>query len=311
MVLGCSDTQGKKAIDTNSSVQKTIDPNNSKISEELLAQKVDILYTINDQKYSVKTLPSLYTKVSGKKRKLFLDTYLNHKLVLDTLEKEQTKYQSIIDKNIATELAKRKRYGVIPNTLEKEILTKITTLRTIAREELAIQDSNLSNKIKQFYADKEEEYVYPDHVEVSYIVSKDLNDSKQILSQLIQQNSSIQQFASFAKKHSLDPRLKAEGGYAGFVSETRSGKKFFKEIWDTNQTGLLQKVITKESHFYIVYVHQRINAGKSQLDDVKDDIRNYLINTSHVNLWIHSKFKTIMKQTKVEIYDSFEDNATF
>ena len=306
--FGCTSSNENNAenkIDSSSEEEDT------QVSSELLKEKFNYLYSINDINYNVDTLPELYTKVSGKKRKLFLDSYLNHKLVLDTLTNEQVQYKKLIDSCIDEELKKREIHGVAPDDLEKKILIQDITLRTVAREELANKESNLTAKIKQFYVDNKNDYIYPNHAEVSYIVSNDLNESKRILLELKKDKVTIKRFANFAKKNTLDMRLKAGGGYAGFVSKKLNGKEFFKPIWSSRNLGLIDKVLTKDEYFYIVYIHKKIEAGISKFEDVKDDIRKHLIHRGFVNKWINLKFNQVMKTTKVKIYDSFDSNISF
>jgi len=307
-IFGCTNNNENNA---ENKIDASFEEDNTQILSELLKEKFNYLYSINDIDYSMDTLPALYTKVSGKKRKLFLDSYLNHKLVLDTLKKEQVKYKELIDLYIDRELKKRELHGLEPDSLEEKILTQDITLRTIAREELAKKESNLTAKIKQFYVDNKNDYIYPNHAEVSYIVSNDLNESQRILLELKKDKVTIKRFANFSKKNTLDVRLKAGGGYAGFVSEKLNGKEFFKPIWSSEKLGLVDKIFSKDEYFYIVYIHKKIGGGTSKFKDVKDDIRKHLIHKGFVNKWINLKFNQVLKKTKIKIYDSFDNNISF
>ena len=279
------------------------------LSKELEGEVIAPLYSIDGKKYSVETLPKMYQDIPGKKRKLFLDTYLNYKLTLDRLVKEQVVYKNEIDSNIKKELDFLNYKGVELDELLDIVLRQKTTLETIALEESAKLKPTLQKEINNFYESHKQDYHYPDNIEISFITSKDENKTQKILNELGSANVSVKRFATFAKKYSSDIRTKIDGGYVGFLTEKEGGKDFFSQLWTYSKKGLVDKVIREGEVFYIIYIHDKKSAGMSQLKDVESDIREHILRKDK-NKWIRLRYNDLIEKTKVEIYDSFEENLT-
>jgi len=197
-VMGCDTPQSTTESNNSQELNKSLSVEsveNKKISEELQASVVDYIYTINGKKYGVESLPKLYRETSGKKRKLFLEKYLNYTLSLEPLQEEKKKYKKQIDRYIEQEFEKNRHRGIVLNELEKEILVKSITLRTIAREDMAKNIKDLDKKVKEFYTKNEKEYRYKRNIEVSYIYFKNEEKAKEVLSELIKEKVDIARFA--------------------------------------------------------------------------------------------------------------------
>ena len=279
------------------------------ISEELKDSVVDYIYTINGKKYGIDTLPSMYTKVSGKKRKLFIEKYLNYTLSLEPLVEEQKKYKELIDKNIKQKMEKNRYRGIVLDELEKDILLKSIALHTIAREEVAKNRADLDKKVKEFYTKNEKKYSYKRNIEVSYIHFKDEKKAKEVFSKLKQKKIDIARFASFARKYSISKKMRFNSGYFGYLLEDEKHKEFFDKLWKTKE-GFVDEILKSGDFFILVYIHQKREAGVESFEDAKDTIRtNMLIRP--VRVWINKHYRKIMKHTKVDVFDTFEDNKSF
>ena len=280
-------------------------------TEENRTEAIKYIFSINGKKYGIENLPALYTKTIGKKRGLFLEKYLNYTLTLDTLKKEQKEHKSQIEKEIKKELDRKKYLGIKVDALDKAIMVQDITLRTIAKEELAKNKKDLDKEIKEFYEKHKKEYIYDDNIELSYIYFKDENRSKEIFTQLKKEKVTIQRFAEFARKYSANKKLKFEGGYFGFLSKDKKQEKFFNTLWKSKKDGFVHEILKRDDYFFLVYIHQKRKAFTSKFEDVKDDIRNSIVGKrAKVNRWINVRYRELMKTTKIDIYDKFEDNRT-
>ena len=311
VVMGCDTPQSIKENNnsTTKEISKSISLENQKISEELKTSVVDYIYTINGKKYAVDTLPNMYTKVSGKKRKLFIENYLNYTLSLETLVEEQKKYKKQIDENIKQEMKKNRHRGIVLDELQREILLKSIALHTIAREEIAKDRKDLDKKIKEFYTKNEKKYIYKRNIEVSYIRLKDEEKAKEILSKLTKEKVDIARFASFAREYSISKKMKVNSGYFGYLLEDEKHKDFFTTLWKSKD-GFVNKILKSEDSFMLVYIHKKREAGVKGFKDAKDEIRTNMLIRS-VRVWINRHYRKIMKKTKVDIFDTFEDNKSF
>ena len=301
IVLGCDTPQSLK--EENSSKQKV------EVSKELQSSMVNYIYTINDKKYGVDSLPSLYTKVNGKKRRLFIEKYINYTLSLEPLQEEQKKYKKQIDKNIKQEMEKNHHRGIVLDELEKEILLKSITLRTIAREEIAKDRADLDKEVKEFYTKNEKKYSYKRNIEVSYIYFKDEEKAKEVLSKLRKEKVDIARFASFAREYTISKKMRFNSGYFGYLLEDEKHKAFFVELWKSKD-GFVDKLIKSDKNFILVYIHQKREAGLESFEEAKDTIRTSMLAKS-IRAWINRHYRKIMKKTKVDIFDTFEDNKSF
>jgi len=309
VVMGCDTPQSIKENNITKEINKSVSLENQEMSDELKELVVDYIYTINGKKYGVNTLPSLYTKISGKKRKLFLTNYLNYTLTLEALKKEQKLYKKQIDKYIKQEMEKNRHRGIVLDELEREILIKSITLRTIAREEMAKEKKGLDKDVKEFYTKNKKEYSYKRNIEVSYIYLKDEKKAKEILSKLTKEKVDIARFASFARDYSIGKNMRFNSGYFGYLLEDKKHKDFFAELWKSKD-GFVNKILKSGELFILVYIHQKREAGVESFEEVKDEIRTAMLE-KRVNLWINRKYNKIMKKIRVHIFDKFEDNKSF
>lgn len=315
MLLGCDSTP-LTIVDKNES--KTLkelnisSSNSTKLSNELASLVIEksYIYTVNKKKYGIETLPSLYSKVSGSKRKLFLKNYLNHTLTLETLKEEQKTYRTQIDKHIHQKLSENSYRGILLNELEKEILIKSITLRTIAREDMAKDRKDLDKKVEKNYNDNKEKYHYNRNIEISYILFEKEKKAEEVLSKLVKESVTITRFSFFAKQYSLSRKMKFNGGYFGFLLEDEKNKDFFTKLWSMKKQGFINQVIPSDKFFMLVYIHQKRNEGIEGFEEAKDSIRTTILG-KRVNLWINRKYNKIMKKNKVKIFDTFEDNKSF
>jgi hypothetical protein len=318
VVLGCDAPQSIK--EDNSSKQKVEVSGFSKIEEQKISKElqssiVDYIYTVNGIKYGVDSLPSLYTKINGKKRKLFIEKYLNYTLSLEALKKEQEEYKKEIEKHIKEAFDKNNHRGIVLDELEKEILIKSITLRTIAREEMAkeridLERIDLDKIVKEFYVKNEKKYHYNRNIEVSYIYFKSEKKAKDVLAKLTEKKVDIKRFASFAKEYSISKKMKFNGGYFGFLLEDEKHKAFFSKLWESKNNGFINKILKSNEFFILAYVHQKREKGIESFEEARDKIRTAIL-TKRVGVWINRHYRKIMEHTKVDIFDSFEDNKSF
>lgn len=312
VVMGCDTPQSTKESNSSGSqeIKKSLSLEKEEISEELKDSVVNYIYTINGKKYGVETLPNLYIETSGKKRKLFLEKYLNYTLSLESLQEEQIKYKKQIDRYIKQEIEKNRYRGVVLDELEKEILFKSITLRTIAREEIAKDREDLDKKVKEFYTKNEKKYSYKRNIEVSYIYFKDEEKAKEVLFKLKKEKVDIARFASFAREYSISKKMRFNSGYFGYLLEDEKHKEFFSELWKSKENGFIPTVMKSNNVFILVYIHQKREAGVESFEEAKDTIRTNML-TKSVRGWINRHYRKIIKNTKVDIFDTFEDNKSF
>jgi len=309
--VGCSNETNNKKNDLLSEENQTKTSENLKLIDELKPIVIDkTIYSINQKKYGIDSLPALYKKSSGKKRKVFLDLYLNYKITLESLLKEQNIYKKEIDKKVKIELEKIHYRGINQNILDKTLYIQKLILEQIALEEVSKVEENLTQQIEKVYQKNKSKFKYSDTIELSFIVLKDKQKAEKILKELNQGKKTIEEFAIFASKYSIDRQTRINDGYAGYISKESAGNELFKAIWSYPTLGLVNQIFEKEKNFLIIYIHKRFKSGIRNFDSVKDEIREKLLNVKKKR-WIKKKYMKLIEETKIKIYDSFENNQTF
>ncbi len=282
-----------------------VDIATSKKSSQL---KDDVVFSINDINYTVNNLVKNYSSLSGKVRKKFLASYLNYKLTLDQIPKEiQNKYQDSINKKIEDKKSKLKEQAIKLNPSSERIMILKITLDTIGQEEASKSHKKLDKEIKEFYDKNIDKYNYPNYVTISHIVLKNEEQAKELLELIKQSSNPKEKLAEFAYKFSGDVGSKGNYGYIGDVSAEVVGEKFFKKLWKSKESGIVEDIIQEEkSDFYhIVYMFKKQKAGVSKLEDVKNDIREYILQFDR-RKWIREYYLKAKEKNKVKTFDTFK-----
>ena len=306
--IGCSNEKENKKI-----LEKNTTSTTEKIKlidglKPVLDSK--IVYSINDKKYGIDSLPQIYSNTSGLQRKRFLDLYLKYKLTLDSLKLEQSLYKKKINAKLKLELDRIAYRGINQNILDKTVYSQKLTLEQIALEEVSKKEENLTQKMTQIYKTNQDKFKYPNTIELSFIVLKDKKKAEYIFSALNKTKITIQDFGKFAFKHSIDRVSRVNDGYAGYMTKETAGEETFNTIWNSPKLGLVNQILEKNKKFLLIYTHKKIKANIKNFDSVKEEIREKLLNNNR-NKWIKEKYHNVIQKTKVKIYDSFENNQIF
>jgi len=302
--IGCSNEKENKNLVEKNNTNITL------INELKPISNSKTVYSIDTKNYKIDTLPKNYLKLTGKKRKIFLDFYIKYKLTLDSLKEEQKEYKNLLDKKIKTELEKIDYRGINQSELEKILYIQRLKLEKIALKEVEKQEENLTKRVEQVYERNQNKFKYPNTVELSFIVLKDKKKALSILNQMDIKNTKISEFSLLANKNSTDKKSRFTNGYAGYMTESSAGSKLFNIIWKYNKLGLIGEVLEKKDKFLLVFILKKIKAGKRTLSDVSEEIKEKLLHKKR-NIWIAKRYQKIINSTKVKIYDSFENNQTF
>jgi len=96
----------------------------------------------------------------------------------------------------------------------------------------------------------------PTQIELRYlhISIKNRDKAEGILKELLDKNTSIKEFAKYAREYSKDYKTAIKGGYVGKINRDELGNKLFEEIWDSNISyGIYTKILKGPKGFFIPY----------------------------------------------------------
>ena len=274
----------------------------TKQKEESKLSTKKIIYSINNKAFGLETLPKAYGEAKGKERKKFLNLFINNKIVLDTLNKEQITYKKEINSELSKAEAEWKRKGIILDSLSKKVTVQKATLDLIAYLEVEKLDKNISKTVEKFYKDKKTEYLHENGIEISLIATKTKEEAKKLL----KNKNDTALFERTWKKSILNKNKKSS--YGGFITE-KSSKEFFDKLWKSKEIGVYSEIIKYKNNYFIVYIHQRKEKEILPFNEVKKDIKRYLLQAKKES-FLGRKQKKALASSKVIIYDVFDNNYT-
>jgi len=261
-----------------------------------------VLFSIDDKNYTADDFPKDFRLLDKRDKKKFLGNYLYYDLLLNELKSEQKKYNKSIEKALEKNSAKLQKIGVDKNSSYALISYYKTMFDTVMRDKFAEKYKDIDKRVKKFYEKHKKEYLYPNRFEVSHIVVKDKNKTEKIIKNLIDKNASIKDFAILSQKENLDRNSKYAGGYIGYISEKTTGKKFFKEMWDSNISyGVYPKPFKQKDYFHIFYIINKKKSEQISLDEDRENIISYIIREDK-RKWIDKNVKDIKKRRKIRFY---------
>ena len=285
----------------------------TELSDELKGQVVTspiVVYEVDKKRYSIDTLPKGYRERLGEDRFHFLKKYINYQIVLESLIKEQKKYDNKIEKNRKKVFDLLVKKGDNISELNRALLFKKIAIDTIAIELLGQDDANTSKKVEAFYNKKRELYNYPNTLEISAITLKEKEELESLVDKLKKDKVDIKRFSSFSSRYSSSPKLKRDGGYIGKISSKSANLKFFTTLWDANiSNGFLDKIIPLDGSYIVVYIHNKEKAFVQPLEKEREEIKKYLL-TPKIGKWLKNRIREIMEIREVKIYDNFKDKGT-
>ena len=116
----------------------------------------------------------------------------------------------------------------------------------------------------------------------------------------------IQLYLKEHKKSILNKNKKSS--YGGFITE-KSSKEFFDKLWKSKEIGVYSEIIKYKNNYFIVYIHQRKEKEILPFNEVKKDIKRYLLQAKKES-FLGRKQKKALASSKVIIYDVFDNNYT-
>lgn len=261
---------------------------NTKAKEILKGQKLQILNEITMEEALMQEAEKL--KVIPKEEELNkeIDKKIADYRKEQKLE-EDKKYEDMLKENGLTKESFKEifRKNIIIEKLHDELM------KSVKVEDKEIQD--YYNKFKDRYPVKTEE---PTKIHIAHILVPIEEEAKEIKTKI----DKGEDFAKLAKEHGTDG-TKDKGGDLGTVPVVNSG--FDEEFMDGAmqlKNGEVSSPVKTQFGYHIIKMIKREEKPVKPLTEIKDQIKNDLLDKKKNDLW-SNKLKEIKDKAKINIYE--------
>ncbi len=187
-------------------------------------------------------------------RKKFLEELINHELVLQEAKKRGFDRDRTLSERV--ERFKERSF------MERLRIEEVDSQVKVTREEM-----------KAYYAANAANYTAPDELRVSHIVVKTQDEALDLKKRLNQGED----FATLARKVSLDLSTRYKGGDLGFIKKGQTLPQFEKVLLTLKVGGISQPVATPFG-YHIILLVDRTSGAFLSFEDAKEQVREELLN---------------------------------
>ncbi|MDO8886296.1 peptidylprolyl isomerase [Candidatus Oleimmundimicrobium sp.] len=145
--------------------------------------------------------------------------------------------------------------------IQQKMMEKVTADIKITDEE-----------VKKHYEDNKESFMESEQVHAKHILLEDEETAKKVLAALEDGSD----FAELAGKHSTDPGSKDKGGDLGWMSRDQLVPEFAEASFNL-PIGELSNLVKTQFGYHIIVVEEKKEALQKNLEDVKDEIEQVLL----------------------------------
>jgi peptidyl-prolyl cis-trans isomerase C len=193
--------------------------------------------------------------------------------------------------------------------------TDMMTIPVILERELKV---NISDEdIKKFYDDPANipAFEQPDTVRVSHILlttedpttheplsAEKKADKKKQMEDLLKRARASEDFAKMADQYSEDPGVKQNHGEYKFSRNDPFVEEFKTTAFALTNAGQVSDIITSQFGYHIIKLNEKTPAKKVDLADVKDGIKDHLLQVEFQKR-IPDYSKKLVKDAEIQILD--------
>ena len=187
-------------------------------------------------------------------RKKFLEELINHELVLQEAKKRGFDRDRALSERV--ERFKERSF------MERLRIEEVDSQVKVTREEM-----------KAYYAANAANYTAPDELRVSHIVVKAQDEALDLKKRLNQGED----FATLARKVSLDLSTRYKGGDLGYIKKGQTLPQFEKVLLTLKVGGISQPFATPFG-YHIIMLVDRASGAFLSFEDAKEQVREELLN---------------------------------
>ncbi len=269
---------------------------------------------------------SIFTGDEGKEKlkdfkENVLDQLINEKLLLQEAKKKKIHVtEKEIEDGIAEVKSRFKTEDEFKEELKKQNLTErgfkshikeqIMVIKLIDLEVKSKIESPSESELKKFYEENRDKMVEPEQVRVRHIlikVDKDAskNERQKALTKIkgiLLQAKKGKDFAELAKKYSEGPSA-SQGGDLGFFARGEMVKEFEDAAFSL-KVGEISNIVKTKFGYHIIKCIGKKAKQKRDFEDVKDNIKSFLIQQKMGNkyeAWLRDlRDKAVISKTNIK-----------
>jgi len=263
-------------------------------------------------------------------RKL-LEQEINKRNITVSQEEQEKVIKDIIDRYGSKEnlQAVLKQNGISNEKFKKDITNEVKMRKLV---EMLGSVNVTDAEVKKFYKENPDRFEYPEKVRASHILisanpkeieslikadKENANLSKEEVAKKVNEKMNAQKakaekilamvkanpkdFEKIARENSEDPASGQKGGDLGFFAYKDMVEPFSKEAFSL-KPNKVSELVKSDYGYHIIIVKDRAKAGKKSFEQVKDDIKHYLVMDKQVKL-LENLITQLKNNAKIEYLD--------
>ncbi|MBV7276955.1 peptidylprolyl isomerase [Clostridium sp. PL3] len=192
-------------------------------------------------------------------------SYLNSEDGKKQLLEEMIAFELVYNYAKDSGIEEEKEYIELLEKAKKEILTQTAISKVM--NEVTVTDGEVSD----FYKANEQAFVDPEMVSAKHILVETKEKAEEVISEI---NSGLL-FEDAAKKYSSCPS-NAQGGSLGRFSRGQMVPEFEEAAFGLN-IGVVSEPVKTQFGYHLIKVEEKVESAVKKLDEVKDTIKNNLL----------------------------------
>jgi len=269
----------------------------------------NIIVKVNGEIITQEEIDKVFNQVTQQNPLVTKDQILNQTIVKYLLLSEAKNQKiSVTDEEIKSYIENLKntlqqeieplleQIGVTMEEFERQVkeqlmVTKLLITKT-AIEDITITEADL----KEFYENNKNELITPERVSASHILVETEAEAKEILEALEDGDD----FGELAAEKSIDPSAKTNKGDLGFFQRGQMVPAF-EDVAFSLEEGKISDPVKSDFGYHIIKVQEKEEEKILSFDEVKEDIRNVLMEQKRLEK-SNAYFQDLMEKATIEFF---------
>ena len=189
----------------------------------------------------------------------------------------------------------------------KEQINRGLTIQKFIKQNFVDKTAISDSEVKAFYDNNPDKFNKPESVRASHILIRVEPEAEEAIKKAAKEKIEMVQarikagedFAALAKEVSQCPSSE-KGGDLGFFTKGQMVKPFEDTAFSL-EPGIVSDIVETRFGYHLIKVIEKQKAGLFSLDEVKEDLKQYLTE-SRIQKDIRDYVKTLREKAKVEIF---------